>query len=530
MLTIARREDFRAVMHFAFSLAFLFAAAVFPAAASPISPCRNHHYVQTYDGRCNNLEFSDWGSAHTPFRLVAGTRQAGSDLPSARVISNKLCREPWSVPNRRRVSELVTFFGQFLDHTITGTRKTNEAFDIPVPANDPVFPSDGTIRLKRSVKTQVSNGHSPINTLSSYIDLSVIYGIKDKTVRDLRTFKNGELKMSGYFLPNRDSRGMFVSGDDRVNENPQLTAMHTIFIREHNRVAGEVTKAFPGYSEEEKFQLARKIVVAELQAATYYGFLPTIMGKRLPKYTGYKRNVRGDVSNEFSTVAFRVGHTMINNDATFITRDGKVSKKSLPAVFFNPSVIATIGIDDTVRGMFRTRCAEIDTQVATSVRDFLITDKKVHIDLSAVNIARGRDHGIETYNELRKAYGLKPVKWFTQITKHWPVARRLRELYGEVDRVEAWIGGVAEDHIRGGSMGPLFTAMWERQFLRLRDGDRFYFEKHRHFKPKIIAKIPSLRKLYWQTNGKHTVMQRIIQDNTLIPKGQVPWNPFFVRR
>lgn len=511
-------------------VALLFAVAVFPAAASPLAQCQKHHYVQTYDGTCNNLANPSWGSARTPFRLVSDTRDHDSDLPNPRTISNRVCKEPWPVPNRRRLSELVTFFGQFIDHTITGTDRSTEDFSIPVPPNDPIFPANGSIKLMRTMKTKESNGDSPTNTLSSYIDLSSIYGITTKEVNDLRTFKKGELKMSGYFLPNRDSKGMYVSGDDRVNENPALTAMHTLFIREHNRIAGEVSQAFPHYTEEEMFQLARKIAVAELQAVTYYGFLPTVLGKRLPKYRGYKDDVLADVSNEFSTVAFRVGHTMINNDQTFISQDGKVTKKSLPAVFFNPKWIATIGIDDTVRGMFRTRCAEIDVKVATSVRDFLVTGKKVHIDLTAVNLQRGRDHGVVSYNDMRKAYGLKPVKWFTQITKYWPVAKKLRDVYGDVDRVEAWMGGVAEDHIRGGSMGPLFTAIWERQFLRLRDGDRFYFEKFRHFKPKVIAKIPTLRKLYWQTNGKHTVMQRIIQDNTLIPKSQVPWNPFYVRQ
>ena len=92
---------------------------------------------------------------------------------------------------------------------------------------------------------------------------------------------------------------MFLAGDVRANEQVGLLAFHTLFVREHNRLADKIVKKYKralpsGTSERDEhiYQLARKIVGAELQAITYNEFLPALLGPMAPsmvKYTGYNR-------------------------------------------------------------------------------------------------------------------------------------------------------------------------------------------------------------------------------------------------
>ncbi len=71
---------------------------------------------------------------------------------------------------------------------------------------------------------------------------------------------------------------MFVwLGDSRATEQPQLTVMHTLWHREHNRVAKALAALNPTWSDETIFQEARRIVVAEMQHIAYDEFIPALL-------------------------------------------------------------------------------------------------------------------------------------------------------------------------------------------------------------------------------------------------------------
>src|SRR5262249_11890786 len=119
-----------------------------------------------------------------------------------------------------------------------------------------------------------------------------------------------------------------------------------------------------------------------------------------------------------------------------------------------------------------------DTKVVNSVRNFLFGPPGAGgLDLASLNIQRGRDHGLADYNSMRAAYGLPRVTDFSQITANADVQARLRELYGSVDNIDAWVGALAEGHVAGSSTGPLIRRVLADQFQRLRDGDRFWYER-----------------------------------------------------
>jgi len=456
---------------------------------------RNSQF-RTQSGSCNNLRRPNQGAADQTFLLLTRPlRPLANGLagPNPRNISNTVCEEPATIPNDRGMSELVTFFGQFLDHTVTFIpTDENKPLPIKVPADDPVFTEAQIIPLFRTSKR---NG-APINELSSYVDAASVYAVGEDESRELRELSGGRLSLPDNFLP-RNPKGQFLAGDERVNENINLIALHTIFAREHNTVAVEVAAAYPGFNDEQIYQLARHITAAEMQAVVYHEFIPALTGSKLPRYRGYRRNVRAVVSNEDT--------------------------------FFKPEVFLEDTIEGLFRGMMGGFASEVDNGITGEVRNFLVDEPKSEeqLDLPALNIQRGRDHGLPVCNQVRRRFGLAPFPSFEQMSSSSEVVARLRMAYDNVNDVDTWICGISEDHARGSSLGVLFHRIVRREFTRLRDGDRFYFENPGYFTRDQIRKIATIRKLVGRNNQLGNIMKMIIARNTEIPESEIN-NPFFV--
>ena len=144
---------------------------------------------------------------------------------------------------------------------------------------------------------------------------------------------------------------------------------------------------------------------------------------------------------------------------------------------------------------------EIDPLVIDDVRNFLFADSHGGLDLASVNIQRGRDHGLPTYNDAREGLGLTRHSSFDQITADTLFADRLASAYDSVDDIDLWIGALAEDDYNDGLVGELLHVILVDQFVRSRDGDRYYY-----------LNDPHLRDLYPDLNN--TTLAGIILRNT----------------
>ena len=185
-----------------------------------------------------------------------------------------------------------------------------------------------------------------------------------------------------------------------------LTALHTLFVREHNYWAESYAGLNPQAMDEEIYQFARMIVGAEIQAITYREFLPILLGRdSLPDYRGYREDVRADISNAFGAAAFRIGHSMLSPQLLRVDGSGAEIESghlSLAASFFDPSLIESDGIEPILRGLASQECQELDARLIDEVRNFLFGSPGAGgFDLAALNIQRGRDHGIPDYNSTR---------------------------------------------------------------------------------------------------------------------------------
>jgi hypothetical protein len=485
------------------------------------------------DGTGNNLANPTWGSAGTDLLRIAAaayadgiSAPAGTNRPSARAISNALSNQTdpnnpsqdINTINQQSLSDYIYVFGQFLDHDLDlTTTNSGQSFDILAnQAGDPFNPP-GVMPFTRSTfdpttGTSTSNPRQQVNSVTSFLDGSQIYGSDPARADALRTHVGGHLKMSpGNLLPLDNSTyfpngtlnmandanlvpqsQLFASGDVRANENIELTAMQTVFAREHNRIADLLHADHPDWSDEQLYQEARRLVIAELQIITYTEWLPALLGPNaLPAYTGYKSNVDPAIANEFSTAMFRFAHSQLDNSIDRLNNNGTdttAGSVDLAQAFFNPTLINPAGITDPVTGAISTGidpilkgaasgdAQEVDLLAVRDVRNLLFGPPGVGgSDLIARDIQRGRDHGLTDYNSMRAAYGLPRVTSFAQITSNVQVQQKLQQLYGSVDNIDAFVGALAEDHVPGADVGPLTKAVLVNQFTRLRDGDRLFY-------------------------------------------------------
>lgn len=469
---------------------------------------------RSFDGTGNNISNPTWGAAGTDLlRLVPAayadgiSSPAGANRPSSRVISNTLSDHPDDdIKSDRALSNMVYAWGQFIDHDIdlTGSDPTKTKFNVAVPKGDPEFDPNGTgtqvISLTRSqfdiwTGTSKSNPRQQVNSITSFLDGSMIYGSDLARANALRTFSGGLLKTSNGALLPLNSEGLanandthrlpdnvlFLAGDVRANENIELTSLQTLFVREHNRLAKIFATKNPSWSDEALYQQARRLVIGELQAITYNEFLPALLGtSALKPYAGYNPKVNPAIGNEFSTAAFRFGHSMLGNDVEFFDNNGNPVREALELkeALFNPEPVYQQNIDSILKYLTADRAEEVDLKVVDSLRNFLFGEPgQGGLDLVSLNIQRGRDHGLADYNSVRAAYGLPKVTSFEQITPDKAVQAQLKQLYGNVNNIDLWVGGLAEKHLPGSSMGPTFTRIIAEQFQRLRDGDRFWYQR-----------------------------------------------------
>ncbi|XP_061590231.1 eosinophil peroxidase-like isoform X2 [Cololabis saira] len=512
-------------------------------------------------------------------------------LPLVRQVSNNILNTTdEDVVNDREYTHMVTLFGQWNDHDLTFTpfspsirsfsngvncdescELTEPCIPIPIPPGDPRRPSgpDNCIPAFRSApvcgtgRSAFNFGGEPnkreqINALTAFLDLGQVYGSEEKLALYLRNLSSnaGLMRVNTEFRDNgrellpfhplqvqmcatrrritNDTNARevpcFIAGDVRVDENMALTSIHTLFMREHNRLARSLKRLNPHWDSETLYQEARKILGAYTQVFVFRDYLPHIVGndamrRQLGRYPGYNPNVDPSISNVFATAAYRFAHLAIQPalarlDANY-REHSQFPSVPLFKAFFTPwRIIFEGGIDPLLRGLAGSP-AKLNTQdhmMVDAIRERLFMFvQHLALDLAALNMVRGRDHGLPGYNAWRRFCGLSQPKNQAELGRvlgNNDLARRLLELYGTPDNIDAWLGGVAEPFVQGGRVGPLYACLIANQFQRTRQGDRLWYQNQGVFTPRQRAALSTAR------------LSRIICDNTGITS--IPTDVFSV--
>ena len=491
---------------------------------------------RAYDGSGNNLAHPAMGS--TDAELIRWAAPAYADSVSAvaaparrnpREVSNILFAQGSPLLDDTGLSDFCWVFGQFLDHDITLTVDGAENLFIPVPRGDVHFDPFNTgnvlIPMRRSLAV-AGTGDSPLNprqhanAITAFVDGSNVYGSDQGRADWLRTFSGGKLKTSpGGLLPyntldltadgdvdpaaphmdnaNPYVTKLFVAGDVRANENVLLLTLHTLFLREHNRLCDVIAAADPSLDDEAIYQRARKLNGAIMQSIVYREWLPA-MGVDLPPYAGYDPTVDASIANEFAAAAFRMGHTLLSGVIRRLNPDGTPHPDghlSLKDAFFNPAMLAASGgLEPFVKGMAEQTQQSFDARLVDDVRNFLFGPPgRGGLDLAAINIMRGRERGLPDYNALRQALGLPAVAAWSDVVTDPAVIAQLDSAYAGPGDADAWVGMLAEDAMPGKLFGPTVTAALTRQFAALRDGDRYFYLNDTALDEDLCAVVGSTR-------------------------------------
>lgn len=235
----------------------------------------------------------------------------------------------------------------------------------------------------------------------------------------------------------------YIAGDGRANENFGLTALHHVFHENHNvqlvnlenmiltspdatarhgyqlgvskpgggfyqdsdgnytlttDVIGTATIDQISWDPDKMFETVKLINEMEYQhtAIDQYARLVT---PDLPEFVTYDSDINADISLEYSQAAFRFGHSQLRETIDAIDPSGMVTKFALEGAFLNPEQFAAVGASNVLRGMSQQVSNEVDEFVTPAMQQTLLGQA---LDLGAINIARGRDVGIPTLNEVRK--------------------------------------------------------------------------------------------------------------------------------
>uniref|UniRef100_A0A8C3JAD8 NAD(P)H oxidase (H2O2-forming) n=1 Tax=Calidris pygmaea TaxID=425635 RepID=A0A8C3JAD8_9CHAR len=454
--------------------------------------------VQRYDGWYNNLLHHSRGSVGArllrllPANYADGVYQALQEphVPNARQLSNAVARGRSGLPSRRNTTVLAVFFGFHVLSDILETEKPGcpaEFLNIHIPPGDPTFDPAGTgdvVLPFQRIQWAMETGQSPnspreqTNEVTGWLDGSSIYGPSHSWSDALRNFSGGQLASgpSGRLPRETDGRvpmwkaldpstgqggpqGIYDLGSAWGNENPFLQAESIAWFRYHNHLAAKLAQTHRTWSDEDLFQHTRKRVIATFQRIVLYEWLPTLLGTSIPEYKGYQQHLDPSLSPEFVVAARQFLATMVP-----------------PGVYKSTGLrqVEPVDVDNLLLGMSSQIAEREDNIVVEDLQDFWYGPLKYsRTDYVASWIQRGRDLGLPTYNQARERFGLEPLQNWSDLAPHLEqeVLEKVTALYANnTARLELLPGGMLEVD------GSLFSAIILDQFVRLRDGDRFWFE------------------------------------------------------
>lgn len=481
----------------------------------------------------------------------------GSALPSAREISSTVHEDQYvETPG---ITHLLMQWGQFLDHDVTSSSQSRgfngsvprcckdggrdfvpreflhpECMPIEVPPSDPFYGPKGVrcldfVRSSPAPRDDCALGwREQMNQVSAYIDGSPLYASSARQSDKLRLFRNGMLQYGRVqnrrpLLPpeRRDelcrggavSSDCFKSGDARVNEHPGLVAAHIVWLRQHNRMAQELAHLNPHWSDEKVYQETRKIVGAMIQHITYREFLPIVLGQEVMRlfdleplkkgyFKGYSPKINPSPASSFGSAAFRFGHSLVQPSMVRYDRFHRPMQNnvSLHDELTNPSNIWSMGaVDRLLLGMVNQPIQKRDEFITEELTNHLFQTPSFDfgMDLAAINIQRGRDHGIAPYTAWREPCGLSPINEFDDLFRVMSThaVRRLQGLYRHVDDIDLFTAGMSERPVVGGLVGPTFACIIAQQFSNLRKGDRFWYENGGFESSLTPAQLQQIRRI-----------------------------------
>jgi peroxidase len=494
-------------------------------------------------------------------------------FPSARLVSDTAIIDEEVDDND--LSHLIMQWGQFMDHdldlqvefahqncNLVDCTEGELCAPIKVPQGDLDFGRGTTnagmcLPFQRSIAACEENSfdfsaRQQVNELTHYMDASNVYGSTDARAAFLREFQGGRMRVGpddtlpvqprcaptegplGQVTPGGNTSAdccmpgfatCVAAGDIRALEHVSLTVLHTVWLREHNRIAKALSNVNPHWEDERLYVESRKILIAEYQHITYTEYLPALFGENFEKfvgnYTGYNPNIDAAIPNSFATAAYRFGHSQIQPLFDRLDSSGNpvpAGPLNLRESFFSPTEFDNGGgVSPIVQGWVKQPARKTDEFVNSILTTQLFESNPGDgMDLVAINIQRSRDHGLPGYATWKRY--CSSIFEAKSMFRSDLTAIRLEEMYGTEENIDLFSGSLAEEPLRGSVLGATLSCIIGITFSRLRIGDRFYYENSGPdttvFTPQQLTEI------------KKTGLARVLCDNGGLQEVQA--NPFLL--
>jgi len=521
--------------------------------------CNGLTNYRTLSGICNNILRPYEGSARTAFaRLLPPAYEDGLHLPRSRsVFGGELpgCRaislNLGSTPEfNTGINHHWVIYGQYLTHDITASlplvesgrqsiaRCPCESTDvdvcniIPIPANDPMMNQQQCINTTTTSQalsnTDCTLGYKEqMNGNSHFIDLSPTYGSTRATAANLRTRKNGFMKIfrtgwSKYELPpgevenqscmdGAENQRCFAGGDSRIMENVVLAAIQSQWLRAHNRFAFQLSQLRTdwGMDDDLLYEEARKLMMALHQHYTYELWLPILLGSDATEkyishdglFSKYDPETPGVVFNDVVAGVLRM-HTFVRDAITRCRPDGElIDQVRLNDVLGKAKLAYDMknnGLDAFLCGALHDYSYSGDGNYAEQMHHHLFESinhqgKIIRRDIIAMNICRGREHGIPGYNAYRELCNLPRAQQFEDFADTMPqeAILKLKSIYQHPEDVDLIVGANHETPLPGAAVGHVSVCLLATQFRHLKYGDRFFYTHQGEFTPGQLIAIKS---------------------------------------
>ncbi|CAG8456991.1 13944_t:CDS:10 [Funneliformis mosseae] len=386
--------------------------------------------------------------------------------------------------SKRKISHIFTYWGFFtkMDISSGDYSGVNYPTGIYIPQDDQTYLSQNpqnaslvmylpAMQFNRSSPTAGSVGK---NAGTPFLDGSQLYGHDLEKLSRVRDYWNhGKMLLyysnhsedSQFGYPPTDENGEYIFGYTAIKGRNVFTDMfHTVFLREHNRRCDLLWNIHgDDWDDEIYFQECRKWVIALLQRVTFYEYLGIALGSPLPPYEGYNPSLVPSIDTFFSTVTYRYGHSEVSDYHSIVDNNGQVLATLSLNSLQRPRLLETYGVPSIALSLALQRQEETDIFFSDLMRNFTSHHQNIteYMDIFSIDVIRNRDHVIPLYNDAREAMGLKRATKWSDITNDTVVQSRLIETYSnDIDKVEAYLGGLAEDH-----------------WMLTRDSDRLWFEE-----------------------------------------------------
>nr|XP_043632449.1 alpha-dioxygenase 1-like [Erigeron canadensis] len=482
---------------------------------------------RTANGEYNDPTNEDVGSQGTFLgRNMRPVDQQDKLLkPDPMVVATKLLARKQFIDTGKQFNIIAASWIQFMIHDWVDHLESTKQIELKAPAE---VANECPLKSFKFFETQkvdtgsydIKKGH--LNMRTPWWDGSVVYGSNSSNEKNVRTFKDGKLKIAKDGLLQHDNNGMPIAGDTR-NSWIGVSSLQALFIHEHNAICDTLKEEYPDLNDEALYGYARLVtsaVIAKIHTIdwtiellktdtlvagmriNWYGML----GKRFKDTFGHvggavlgglvglkepnNHGVPYSLTEEFTSV-YRMHsllpdqlHIMDVNSTPGPNKSPKLSKKIDMINLIGKDgekELSEIGFTTQMVSMGHQACGALELwNYPVWLRNIVPqnvdgTDRSDHIDLASLDIYRDRERSVARYNEFRRSLFLIPISKWEDLTDDKEAIDTLREVYDDdVEQLDLLVGMAAEKKIKGFAISETAFTVFLSMASRRLEADRFF--------------------------------------------------------